>query len=228
MKFFYIFFVAFFAATAFAGKIEDVLNKKVEELRVLMRTGNPELGIPVLAPFETDHFEGSFDFEGLLSWTGEFHNLRIDNLDTFINNKLTFNMLTMKAKFNFTFPDIVVQGFQDIRGHVFTVMPQWAYGDFRIAPVNVRMFGETKIKINRDGFLNAESLQVELYLDEFNCHFENLLTGGDLSDLLNQVIPDIVPSALNNFPERVTAKIQKKFLPIMNMILNRVNVKDIM
>lgn len=45
-------------------------------------------------------------------------------------------MLTMKSKFNFTFPDIVAQGFQDIRGHVFSVMPQWAYGDFRVAPVS--------------------------------------------------------------------------------------------
>lgn len=70
------------------------------------------------------------------SWKGVFTNLRVDNLDTFINNKLTFSMITMKSKFNFTFPDIIAQGFQDIRGHVFTVLPHWAYGDFYVAPVS--------------------------------------------------------------------------------------------
>lgn len=154
----------------------------------------------------------------------------------------------MKSKFNFTFPDIVAQGFQDIRGHVFTIMPHWAYGEFRVAPVSkwiynsfvyicsdksiiwidVRFFGECKMSVNREGFLNMDRISAEMYMDEFNSKMDNLLTGGDFSDLLNQVIPDIVPSAFDNFPEKVTDRLQKKVLPTANKILNTINIKDIM
>uniref|UniRef100_A0A336N1C5 CSON011029 protein n=1 Tax=Culicoides sonorensis TaxID=179676 RepID=A0A336N1C5_CULSO len=210
------------------GLIEDILNQKVEEFREIMRTGDPEKGIPVLAPFETDYMENSFSFEGIISWSGVFKNLKVENMDNFINHKLTFSLLTMRSKFNFTLPDIIAQGFQDIRGHVFTVLPHWAYGNFRIAPTNVRFFGDAKLSINRDGFLNMDRLTASLYLDEFNSRMDNLLTGGDLSELLNRVIPDIVPSSLDNFPDRVTAKLEKKMLPVINMFLNTINIKEIM
>lgn len=84
------------------------------------------------------------------------------------------------------------------------------------------------MSINRDGFLNMDRITAEMYMDEFNVKMDNLLTGGDLSDLLNQVIPDIVPSSFNNFPERVSARLQKKVLPIANKILNTINIKGIM
>lgn len=73
-----------------------------------------------------------------------------------------------------------------------------------------------------------DRITAEMYMDEFNSKMDNLLTGGDLSDLLNQVVPDIVPSAFNNFPEKVTDRLQKKVLPIANKILNSINIKDIM
>lgn len=73
-----------------------------------------------------------------------------------------------------------------------------------------------------------DRITAEMYMDEFNSKMDNLLTGGDLSDLLNQVVPDIVPSALYNFPEKVTDRLQKKVLPIANKILNSINIKDIM
>lgn len=50
------------------GIIEDILNQKLEEFRAMMKTGNPDLGIPVLAPFESDHFPNSFSFGGIIEW----------------------------------------------------------------------------------------------------------------------------------------------------------------
>lgn len=84
------------------------------------------------------------------------------------------------------------------------------------------------MSVNREGFLNMDRITAEMYMDEFNSKMDNLLTGGDFSDLLNQVIPDIVPSAFDNFPEKVTDRLQKKVLPIANKILNTINIKDIM
>lgn len=50
------------------GVIEDILNRKLEEFRAMMKTGNPDLGIPVLAPFESDYFPNSFSFGGIIEW----------------------------------------------------------------------------------------------------------------------------------------------------------------
>lgn len=50
------------------GVIEDILSQKVEEFRALMKTGDPELDIPVLAPFESDYFPNAFSFDGIIEW----------------------------------------------------------------------------------------------------------------------------------------------------------------
>lgn len=68
------------------------------------------------------------------SLDGILKNLVVENLDGFINNKLTFNVITLRSKFNFTFPDVKVRGFEDLWGSVFNLLPIWGYGDFYINP----------------------------------------------------------------------------------------------
>lgn len=47
--------------------IEDLINQKLEEFRVKMRTGDPEMGMPVLAPFQADKLPHSFRFGPIVS-----------------------------------------------------------------------------------------------------------------------------------------------------------------
>jgi len=192
-----------------------------------MRTGDPEIGLPVLAPFEIDVFPHTFNFGGIVSWKGEFKQLRVDNLDNFINNQLTINIITMKSKFNFTFPDIIAQGFEDIRGHVFSYLPFWTYGDFYMAPNNIHLTGDAKFGITRDGFLDLKDLNVNVNIEKIVCKMDNILTGGDLSDLLNVIIPDIVPAALREFPEDVSRIVNNMMMPTLKKFFGSINIKDL-
>lgn len=61
-------------------------------------------------------------------------------------------------------------------------------------------------------------------MERMESRFDNLITGGDLSDLLNEVIPDLIPSALRNFPNQVSEKLHKTFYPILAEFVKNIRV----
>lgn len=89
------------------------------------------------------------------------------------------------------------------------------------------MTGETKMGITRDGYLDLKSLHVELQIEQLDCKMDNLLTGGDLSDLLNVIIPDIVPASLREFPEETSRIMNDMMFPTLKKIFGSIKIKNI-
>lgn len=54
--------------TKFQGDnvIEDIISEALEEFRKIMRTGDPDIGIPVLAPYEAEVYITDFGIGSLL------------------------------------------------------------------------------------------------------------------------------------------------------------------
>lgn len=64
--------IVFALAIAFAdlahgqiGNIEKLLDEKLEEFRIKMRTGDPEMGLPVMAPYQSDYKEMKMNFANM-------------------------------------------------------------------------------------------------------------------------------------------------------------------
>lgn len=55
-----------------------------------------------------------------------------------------------------------------------------------------------------------------------------MLLGGELSDLLNVVIQDIVPSFLRNFPELMTRVLTAFAEPLLNRFLATRSMEDLL
>lgn len=54
-----------------------------------------------------------------------------------------------------------------------------------------------------------------------------MLLGGELSDLLNVVIQDLIPSVLINFAPEVTDIISRVGIPIADSVLNTMTLEDL-
>jgi hypothetical protein len=216
-----------FADSGQYGFIEGIINKKLEEFREKMKTGDPALGIPPLAPLEIDHVPVKINIGNILELKGDFKNLRIDNLDHFVNNKLDVSIIKMKASFEFTFPDLIFSGFEDVNAKVFSVAPFWAHGNFSIAPKNVQITGDIKVSVSLNGNLNLKDMNIGLKMEGLDCNIENMLTGGDLSDLLNNMVSEILPATLRKFPEDISRMMKNAMMPILEKIVGSINIKDL-
>lgn len=89
------------------------------------------------------------------------------------------------------------------------------------------MWGEARFSLTISGYLKIRSFDVNLILKGLENKIDNLLTGDDLSDLLNVMLPDIIPSAIENFPDEVSKKLNKVMLPFLDYFFSQININDL-
>lgn len=74
------------------------------------------------------------------------------------------------------------------------------------------------------GKLKLKDLKPNLMISKIHCNFDNLLTGGDLSELLNHIIPDLILATLKNCPNEVSRRIEKSMAPVVEFILDKITI----
>uniref|UniRef100_A0A182JMR6 Hemolymph juvenile hormone binding protein n=1 Tax=Anopheles atroparvus TaxID=41427 RepID=A0A182JMR6_ANOAO len=206
--------------------LDEALAQLLENIRELLRTGDPERGIPVLAPLQTDRLDVDLSFGGLLDFTAILRNLFVDGLDRF-RGTLTLNVMQMEFRYDITFPDVVARGHYDANGRLFGLIPVFGIGNFQVAPRNLRIQGTALLRQLPSGYLHMPALNANVRLDSLQNNIEGMLLGGDLSDLLNVVIQDLIPSVLINFAPEVTEIISRVGIPIADSILNTMTMDDL-
>ncbi|XP_052870961.1 uncharacterized protein LOC128276548, partial [Anopheles cruzii] len=206
--------------------LDEALAQLLENIRQLLRTGDPARGIPVMAPLRTDRFDLDLALGGLLDFTAILRNLFVDGLDRF-QGTLTLNVMLMQFTYDFVFPDIVANGNYDADGRLFGLIPVFGVGNFAVAPRNLRIQGTALIRQQPSGYLEMPELRANVRLDSLTNNIDGMLLGGELSLLLNAVIQDIVPSVLVNFAPLVTNIIERVGIPIADSILNTMTLDDL-
>ncbi|XP_049281909.1 uncharacterized protein LOC125763116 [Anopheles funestus] len=206
--------------------LDEALAQLLENIRELLRTGDPERGIPVMAPLQTDQLDVDLSLGGLLDFTAILRNLFVDGLDRF-QGTLTLNVIQMEFRYDFLFPDIVARGQYDANGRLFGLIPVFGLGNFNVAPRDLRIQGTALLRQLPSGYLHMPELKANVRLGSLQNNIEGMLLGGELSDLLNEVIQDLVPSVLVNFAPEVTEIISRVGIPIADSILNTMTLDDL-
>uniref|UniRef100_A0A4Y0BRV8 Hemolymph juvenile hormone binding protein n=1 Tax=Anopheles funestus TaxID=62324 RepID=A0A4Y0BRV8_ANOFN len=206
--------------------LDEALAQLLENIRELLRTGDPERGIPVMAPLQTDQLDVDLSLGGLLDFTAILRNLFVDGLDRF-QGTLTLNVIQMEFRYDFLFPDVVARGQYDANGRLFGLIPVFGLGNFNVAPRDLRIQGTALLRQLPSGYLHMPELKANVRLGSLQNNIEGMLLGGELSDLLNEVIQDLVPSVLVNFAPEVTEIISRVGIPIADSILNTMTLDDL-
>ncbi|XP_058116738.1 uncharacterized protein LOC131288390 [Anopheles ziemanni] len=206
--------------------LDEALAQLLENIRELLRTGDPERGIPVMAPLQTDQLDVDLSFGGLLDFTAILRNLFVDGLDRF-EGTLTLNVMQMEFRYDFLFPDVIARGHYDANGRLFGLIPVFGFGNFHVAPRNLRIQGTALLRQLPSGYLHMPQLNANVRLASLQNNIEGMLLGGELSDLLNEVIQDLIPSVLVNFAPQVSEIISRVGIPIADSILNTMTLDDL-
>ncbi|XP_053660333.1 uncharacterized protein LOC128709359 [Anopheles marshallii] len=206
--------------------LDEALAQLLENIRELLRTGDPERGIPVMAPLQTERLDVDLSLGGLLDFTAILRNLFVDGLDRF-QGTLTLNVIQMEFRYDFLFPDVIARGHYDANGRLFGLIPVFGIGNFNVAPRDLRIQGTALLRQLPSGYLHMPELKATVRLGSLQNNIEGMLLGGELSDLLNVVIQDLVPSVLVNFAPEVTEIISRVGIPIADSILNTMTLDDL-
>ncbi|XP_058117152.1 uncharacterized protein LOC131288851 [Anopheles ziemanni] len=207
--------------------LDAIMRRILENLREMMRTGNPETGMPILAPYHNPDLFINASFGGLLDFDARFTPMNIVGLDSFVG-RLQVDLSNLRFPFEFRFSELSAHGFYDANGRLWGLIPIFGIGDFSVRPRDILATGFAQITDNGQGFLMLSDFSISLQIDSLESNIQGLLLGGELSDLLNAVIQDIVPSVLRNFPDGMTNLLNALVVPIANRFLATRTMEDLM
>ncbi|XP_058060650.1 uncharacterized protein LOC131211262 [Anopheles bellator] len=207
--------------------LDAIMRRILENIRELLRTGNPETGFPVMAPYNNPNLFINTSFGGLLDFDARFTPMNIIGLDTF-DGRLQVELTTLRFPFELRFTELTASGFYDANGSLWGLIPIFGIGNFQVRPRGVLATGFATITDNGQGFLKLADFSITLQMDGLESNIQGLLLGGELSNLLNAVIQDIVPSVLRNFPDGMTNLLNALVVPIANRFLATRTMEDLM
>ncbi|XP_055539990.1 uncharacterized protein LOC129726857 [Wyeomyia smithii] len=208
--------------------IDAAMRRILENFRNIMRNGNPETGFPVVAPYFNEDFFLNASLGGLLDFDIRMTPIRIEGLDAF-DGRLSVDLSNLRFPFEFRYADeIIIDGFYDMNGRLYGLIPVFGIGNMFIRPKGVVASGWATIIDNGEGMLAMRDFSISLMIDSLETNIEGMLLGGELSDLLNVVIQDIVPSFLSNFPELMTNVLTAFVEPLLNRFLATRTMEDLL
>ncbi|XP_053691326.1 uncharacterized protein LOC128739850 [Sabethes cyaneus] len=208
--------------------IDAAMRRILENFRQMMRTGNPETGFPVIAPYYNEDLFLNTSLGGLLDFDMRMTPIRIEGLDAF-DGRLSVDLSNLRFPFEFRYNDeIIIDGFYDMNGRLYGLIPVFGVGNMFIRPKGVLVNGWATIIDNGEGMLALRDFSVSIMIDSLETNIQGMLLGGELSDLLNVVIQDIVPSFLRNFPDLTTRVLTAFVEPLLNRFLATRSMEDLL
>lgn len=92
-------------------------------------------------------------------------------------------------------------------------------------PTDVRVRGTARLVDNQ--FVSLASFKSTMTMGSFTTDFENLLLGGELSDLVNHIIGDMIPFIVRNQQREVTAAVERIVLERVNEALAGMRLEEL-
>ena len=123
----------------------------------------------------------------------------------------------MRVDFEFKFPDISAYGDYDTLGRLFRLIPLFGIGKFKQEPKDLLIKGSVKLGRSADSasvFIKPKTFEIHVTVGSWSNEVTGMLLGGELNDLLNLVMQDLIPSVINNFEPQISKILHDVILEI--------------
>jgi len=223
--------VAVFAMLVLANvradeSFNDYLRQTLENLKALMPTGNPAIGIPVLEPLSIpkidEHIrDGAADVKIIVD------KLKIAGLSKFDIRHVDGNLQNLQLSINLFFPKIAAEAEYDLNGKIFNFIPLYGKGPAHIQIVDLDIKGTAGLTMV-NGHFQSTPFQLELSFGSISVHLENILGGGSLGDVVNGVVNMLGKILFDKFKPDILRELNSAVLKELNDALSKVSIEDIM
>ncbi|ETN59352.1 hypothetical protein AND_009053 [Anopheles darlingi] len=206
-------------------KLSQAVIDFLENIKQSMPCGIPDLGIPVLAPFELDHLEFDVDEKGL-SFKGELNKVVVDGLNEFEIRKVEIKALKLQLDFAFFFDSIRSAGKYAAKGKALGFIPFKRSGPFKFNVNGLAVNGTVKVQLKGDK-VQIRDLRIVTTIKSVKSDFKKLLPSRLQTIIVNKIIESAVPRIINDNQEAITDKIENSVKPAINELLGELTLQDL-
>ncbi|XP_034238289.1 uncharacterized protein LOC117643472 [Thrips palmi] len=217
--------VATLALAAAKTDLETEVEALIETFRGDMKTGRPDIGIPVLEPAVIKQIPvniklSPFDASCVAS------DINIARVSGFEFTRLEQLAGTTKLAVSVKLPDIAVDGEYDLKGRVkvgFINVKLNGKGPLKLTLKGLKGDATVDVIVNGDGSLNVADLKIDSWTyDKISINLENLLDGGVMGKTVNKLINKLVPTFVNANRAKINGMIETMGKKVINQYLDGV------
>ncbi|XP_037037542.1 uncharacterized protein LOC119075248 [Bradysia coprophila] len=204
--------------------INKILLEKIEDIRSRMPCGIN--GGPGLVPFREQFVDVTYNNSTNIGIDGFLQDLLIDNLNSFVVDKIDFSLLRLKLDFGFTLPHTLIQGQYNITGQYSSRIKIWGSGPFSVELNDLQLSGSLLLRIHQ-GYLDMTQLQTLLALNSLSSNIAGILGSDEASFVFNKMIEELLPKMLDTYSTDIGQMISEYLRPIANQHLHKLTLSDI-
>ncbi|XP_046486932.1 uncharacterized protein [Neodiprion pinetum] len=205
--------------------ISDNLVSLVESFQETMKTGDEDLGIPVLEPFEADSIDISID-ETSVALDGNLSNLKVAGLSNFSIDTLTFSLIGIRFTFAFTWPSITFSTGYSIEGTVSNDIAVYGNGNATGEITNLVVSGTAALSVS-NSYLYIRSLTSEISVEDTEFAITGIWNDDDVSKLIGDVVSDIAPVLVEEYQDEITTAVNEVVTEYANDYLGTMTLADL-
>lgn len=205
--------------------LDQMIVELLENFKQSMTCGIPDLGVPVLAPFELDHFEVDVAQTGL-KFKGEMNNLLVDGLNEFEIKNVHINVLKLQLTFELYFASIRTKGDYRAKGKVIGLFPFNRKGPFHFNVNGITLKGSVKVGISGEN-VQVRELQITPTIETVNSDLKNVFLLPLNTFIFNRIVEGVLPGMINDNQEDITAAIEDNLKPVINELLGDLTLQDL-
>jgi len=194
--------------TARDDELDEYLRQILELLKMMMTTGNPDLGLPVLDPFEVPHFDIPHIEEDIIKADITIDDLVIKNLATFNTEVVHLDLEALALNLELTIANLRGDAMYSLDGNIAGILPLYGDGPMWLEIHGLDLIAAASVLINEEGFVVITDMNLEADFTEIKAHLDNLLGGGNFGETINNM--------LNLLGDFIWDQLKDVLFPILN------------
>ncbi|XP_076647764.1 uncharacterized protein LOC143356177 [Halictus rubicundus] len=207
----------------------DQLVGFFEKLKDWMKKGHDKPAIPVLDPLKKDHLELNVDNEKMgIAVEGAVDNLRALGLSDFVVNRADFRLAGLQANVDLTWKNIdFFTMYKITKGKIPPQMALYGEGAILAIAKDLQVAVEVRLTVNTDGKLYVRDIDLKIQLGELDFNATGLLYDEELSKIISQIISELVPQVLRDWPAEVSTNGGKLLKKVLDQVLSKLTITDL-
>ncbi|XP_046990799.1 uncharacterized protein LOC124595927 [Schistocerca americana] len=207
---------------------EEQIEAFLEQLKQMMREPMALLGNRTLDPLEVAGPININVDNDMIALAGNVSNIRVDKLSTFETISGSFSIVGFKLSVVVHFEEIFASGEYNLDGALLSgLLLVYGQGPFTISVQNSTFSIDIALKSTSENVPYIDQLIIDYDIPIVQTNFTGLLGGGDLSDVTNEIISDLVPQILDNQKDNLLGAIVPVIVDAANEAISAYTLNDI-
>ncbi|KAK0074236.1 hypothetical protein PV326_012609, partial [Microctonus aethiopoides] len=150
----------------------------------------------------------------------------IDGLSTFIVDRARLSLIGPTIAVNLTIPTVHVNGYYNISGILGDMFQIRGAGPFIATAHDLRIFFETVLGYSRGMYM--KSFELDFSIRGVNIRLENFMGGGKYGNIMNNVLQELTPKAIEIIKPEILPDIQNYICARVNDTIYHLTMRDVL